>query len=63
MTEICKYTFDIKNILNTNKWNNDIKLLSCIDNETYYNLNLLFNNIKIDILTDFNFYCLINNNI
>jgi ubiquitin-protein ligase len=60
MTEICKYTFDINNILNTNKWNNDIKLLSCIDNDTYYNLNLLFNNIKIDIITDFNFYCVIN---
>lgn len=60
MTEICKYFYDINDILRENKWTNNIVLINCIDNETYYNINLYYNENKIELMTDFNTYCVIN---
>ena len=49
----CKYYYDFNEIINKNKWQNDISVIECIDNETYYNINLKFNNEQINIITDF----------
>lgn len=62
MTEICKYYYDINEIINKNEWQNNISLINCIDNETYYNVNLKFNNEQINIVTDFKQYCNFLNN-
>ena len=51
MTEICKYSYDINDILRNNNWNNDIDLINCIDNETNYNVNLNYNGSKIELMT------------
>jgi hypothetical protein len=39
------------------KHSNDINIINCIDNETYYNINLNFNDEQINIITDFKLYC------
>ena len=62
MTEICKYYYDFNETINKNEWKNDISLINCIDNETYYNVNLKFNNEQVNIVTDFKQYCNILNN-
>jgi len=61
MTEICKYSYDINDILRNNKWNNNIDLINCIDNETNYNVNLNYNGSNIELMTDFKSYCVVDN--
>ena len=61
MTEICKYSYEINNVLRYNKMNNNISLINCIDNEKYYIVNLNYNENKIELMTDFKYYCVICN--
>ena len=53
----CKYYNDFNKIINKNKWNNKFSIINCIDNETYYDINLKYNNEEINIITDFKIYC------
>ncbi len=57
MSDICKFSYDIKDILKNNNWNNKFNFISCIDNDTFYILNLFFNETKLEFITDFNTYC------
>jgi ubiquitin-protein ligase len=57
MTSICKYYSEINDIIRDTKWKNDISLINCIDNDTYFNIQLKFNDIIINIITDFKYYC------
>ncbi len=61
MTEICKYSYDINDLLRENKWINNISLVNCIDNDTYYVINLKYNENKLELMTDFKSYCVVNN--
>lgn len=57
MTEICKYYYDLNEAINKNIWLNDISFVNCIDNDSYYNIILKFNNEQVNIVTDFKLYC------
>lgn len=64
MTEINKYFYDITYILDNNIWNNTIILTSCIEDEenTCCYINIKFNDIFLNIVTNFDTFCEITSN-
>ena len=50
---MCKYYYKINDILKNNQWNNEFKIINCIDNDSYYNIIIEYNNKQLEIITDF----------
>jgi ubiquitin-protein ligase len=63
MLEFNKLSYEIKDFLDFNKFNNDIKFIKCLDDENNnYEIELLYNNKIIKIFTNIYNYCFLNSN-